>query len=235
MKRVKLNFFQPHLPYPHYNLSGVWEGGPYWRLRKEVWRGQRLGATTKHFHGSLDPEYPAGKAWLLVPGPHKLDFVSGCVFSGCSHLFATLKKSWWPVIYRLGVGSSRPPEDGPARVSLPPLDHTKRVHRWLSGGLASKMNDPLAKATDQGLHHHGFLGARRPRTPRPGATPGRAQSPWAATLSPGAQDWTSQPRPPMLSPRPLTGAPRSGGSFCSRHSGVPSSASIPGEPRTPVT
>lgn len=92
MKRVKLNFFQPHLHYPHYKLSRVWEGGPYWRLRKEVWRGQRLGATTKHFHGSLDPGYATGKAWLLVPGPHKLDFVSECAFSGCSHLLATLRK-----------------------------------------------------------------------------------------------------------------------------------------------
>lgn len=62
------------------------------RLRKEVWRGQRLGATTKHFHGSLDPGYATGKAWLLVPGPHKLDFVSECVFRGCSHLLATLRK-----------------------------------------------------------------------------------------------------------------------------------------------
>lgn len=43
----------------------------------------------------------------------------------------------------------------------------------------------------------------------------------------------ARPRLPIPTPQPLTRAPCSGGSFCSRQSGVPSSGSIPEKHRYP--
>lgn len=89
------------------------------------------------------------------------------------------------------------------------------------------MQNLLAYAADLGLYHPSFLEVRKPHThPGLGHPQARAEFLGRHCVSRGPGRIVPAPASHAL-PKALTRAPCSGGSFCSRQSGVPSSGSIP--------